>query len=103
MDQPGDDNDEPVDESLDVADEHTERFVDRFARSAGGAVVNAGMVGLAKGMGLHHEVEETVEIREAGEPEADPDDPIEIAIDADHPENSRIVFHLRAEDGDVGA
>jgi len=81
-----------------VVDEHAERFIDRFARGAAGATMGNAMIGLEKGMGLRHEREETVEIREAGEPVRDPDDPIDIAIDPDHPENTRIVFHLRTPD-----
>ena len=84
----------PIDESLNVVDENTERPVDRMMRSLPGAMTGAAMLGLAKGMGMHHEVEETAEIREAGEPEPDPDDPIEVKIDLEHPQNSRIVYHV---------
>ncbi len=94
-----DDRGVPIDEGLDVVDDHAERFVDRFAANTVGAFTSASMVGLAKGMGLHKETEEVAVIREAGEPEPDPDDPIEVAIDPDHPENTRIVFHVR-RDGD---
>ena len=34
------------------------------------------------------------------EPEPDPDDPIQVHIDSEHPENTRIVYRLRAGDGD---
>ena len=83
----------PIDDALNVVDENKERFVDRFAQNIGGSMANAAMVGLAKGMGLYHEVEETAEIREVGEPDPDPDDPIEVKIDLDHPENTRVVYH----------
>ena len=84
----------PIDESLNVVDENTERPVDRMMRSLPGAMTGAAMLGLAKGMGMHHEVEETAEIREAGEPEPDPDDPIEVKIDLQDPQNSRIVYRV---------
>ena len=87
----------PIDDDLNVVDDHTERFVDRFAANAGGALANAAMTGLAKGMGFYVEPEEVAVIREAGAPPLDPDDPIEVSIDPEHPENTRIVFHVKAE------
>ncbi len=90
----------PIDESLNVVDENTERPVDRMMRSLPGAMTGAAMLGLAKGMGMHHEVEETAEIREAGEPDPDPDDPIEVKIDLQDPQNSRIVYHVQAQPPD---
>ena len=93
----------PIDESLNVVDENTERPVDRMMRSLPGAMTGAAMLGLAKGMGMHHEVEETAEIRELGEPEPDPDDPIQVSIDIDHPEQSRIVYRVARPDDDPGS
>jgi hypothetical protein len=99
-DDPGRDLDAPDD--ADVADEYTERFIDRFAQGAIGTAAGAAMVGLEKGMGLYKPVQEAVEIREAGEPEPDPDDPIQVSIDPEHPENSRIVYRM-PRDGSDGA
>ena len=82
-------------ESEDVVDTNVDRVIDRLVHSTGGALTGNAMIGLAKGMGLYQEQDEAAEIREAGEPDDDPDDPIEVAIDPDHPENSRIVFHVR--------
>ena len=90
----------PIDESLNVVDENTERPIDRMMRSLPGAMTGAAMLGLAKGMGMHHEVEETAEIREAGEPEPDPDDPIEVKIDLQDPKASRIVYHVHPKPPD---
>ena len=56
-------------------------------------MAHAATVGLAKGMRMYREVDETAEIREVGEPDPDPDDPIEVKIDLEHPENTRIVYH----------
>ena len=84
----------PIDDALNVVDENTERPIDRMMRSLPGAMTGAAMLGLAKGMGMHHEVEETAEIRELGEPEPDPDDPIEVSIDLEHPEKTRVVFRV---------
>ena len=85
----------PIDEELNEVDQNTERPIDKMMQSIPGAMTGAAMLGLAKGMGVHHEVEETAEIREVGEPPPDPDDPIEVTIDSRHPENTRIVFHVR--------
>lgn len=92
----------PIDDALNVVDDNTERPIDRMMRSLPGAMTGAAMLGLAKGMGMHHEVEETAEIREVGEPEPDPDDPIEVRIDLEHPENTRVVYrvHPQATDDD---
>jgi hypothetical protein len=85
--------------SSDVVDEHSDRAIDRIVRSAGGGMMGNAMIGLAKGMGLHKPVEETVQIREADEPEPDPEDPIQVHIDPDRPENTRIVYRVpRADD-----
>jgi hypothetical protein len=90
---------EPVlDEDGNVIDTNVDRAIDRLVSSAGGAVMGNAMIGMAKGMGLHREREEAVEIRESSPPDEDPDDPIEVRIDPDHPENTRIVYRLRAED-----
>ena len=53
-----------------------------------------------QGLGLHKESREAAEIREADEPEPDPDDPIQVNIDPHHPENTRIVYRLQSSDDD---
>ena len=58
------------------------------------------MIGMAKGMGLHKEPEIAAEIREVGPPEPDDDDPIEVTIDPDHPENTRIVYRMQRRRSD---
>lgn len=93
----------PIDEALNVVDENTERTVDRLMGSLPGAMTGAAMLGLAKGMGMHHEQQETMEIREAGEPEPDPDDPIQVSIDIADPDNSRVVYRVVRPDGDGAA
>lgn len=90
----------PIDDALNVVDENAERPVDRMMRSLPGAMTGAAMLGLAKGMGMHPEVEETAEIREAGEPDPDPDDPIEVKIDLQDPQKSRIVYHVHSNPPD---
>ena len=57
------------------------------------------MIGMAKGMGLYKKVEIAAEVREGDEPEPDPDDPIQVSIDPDHPENTRIVYRMPSSDG----
>jgi hypothetical protein len=79
----------------DVVDTNVDRMIDRVVRSSGGAVTGNAMIGMAKGMGLYKKVEIAAEIREIGPPEPDDDDPIEVTIDPDHPENTRIVYRVR--------
>jgi hypothetical protein len=81
----------------DVVDTNVDRFIDRMVHGAGGAVTGNAMVGMAKGMGLYHEPEIAAEIREVGPPDPDGDDPIEVTIDPDHPENTRIVYRVRRD------
>jgi len=76
----------------DVVDTNVDRFIDRMVHGAGGAVAGNALVGMAKGMGLYKEPEIAAEIREVGPPEPDHDDPIEVSIDPDHPEKTRIVY-----------
>ena len=85
----------PIDDELNAVDETTERPIDRAIGSLPGAFAGAYMTGLAKGMGMWVEPEEAAVIREVGAPPPDPDDPIEVTIDPAHPENTRIVFHVR--------
>ena len=81
-------------EERDVVDTNVDRFIDRMVYGDAGTVTGNAMIGMAKGMGLHKPVEEAAEIREGDEPEPDPDDPIQIHIDPDHPENTRIVYRV---------
>jgi hypothetical protein len=82
----------------DVVDTNVDRFIDRMVHGAGGAVAGNALVGMAKGMGLYKETELAAEIREVSPPDEDPDDPIEVTIDPDHPENTRIVYRMRTDD-----
>jgi hypothetical protein len=79
----------------DVVDTNADRLIDRLVHGTSGTIAGNAMIGLAKGMGLHKEPELAAEIREISPPDEDPDDPIEVTIDPDHPENTRIVFHQR--------
>ena len=75
-------------------DTNVDRFIDRLVGSSGGSVAGNAMIGMAKGMGLYKKVEIAGEVREGDEPEPDPDDPIQVTIDPDHPENTRIVYRM---------
>jgi len=88
---------EPVDGN-DVVDTNVDRFIDRMVQGTGGSIAGNAMIGMAKGMGLYKPVEVAAEIREVGPPEPDDDDPIEVSIDPDHPENTRIVYRMPAPD-----
>lgn len=91
------DGDDVVDGG-DVVDTNVDRFIDRLVHSTGGTVTGNALVGMAKGMGLHKEPEIAAEIREVGPPDPDADDPIEVRIDPEHPENTRILYRVR-DDG----
>lgn len=89
--------DEAHDGGADVVDTNVDRLIDRMVQSSGGAVAANAMIGMAKGMGLYKKVEIAAEIREVGPPEPDDDDPIEVSIDPDHPENTRVVYRMRSD------
>jgi hypothetical protein len=74
-----------------------ERPVDRFRRSAGGAVVAAGMLGLRDALEGRPEKEEVTIVNEA--PTAPPRD-LEVVIDFDHPERSVAVVRHPEDDAD---
>ena len=93
--------DEP--EDVDDVDDETEveatdagdRPVERFRRSATGAVVAAGLLGLRDALEGRPEKEEVTIVNEA--PDAPPRD-LEVVIDFDHPERSVAVVHRPEED-----
>ncbi|HEY4402932.1 MAG TPA: hypothetical protein VGO38_13000 [Acidimicrobiia bacterium] len=74
------------------------RPVDRFRRSATGAVVAAGLLGLRDALEGRPEKEEVTIVNEA--PGAPPRD-LEVVIDFDHPERSvAVVRHRDEEEGE---
>ena len=74
------------------------RTVDRFRRSASGAVVAAGLLGLRDALEGRPEKEEVTIVNEA--PAAPPRD-LEVVIDFDHPERSvAVVRDPDDEEGD---
>jgi hypothetical protein len=90
------------DEQDAVADQVAEpdsgdRPVDRFRRSATGAVVAAGMLGLRDALEGRPEKEEVTIVNEA--PTAPPRD-LEVVIDFDHPERSVAVVRPAEDDAD---
>ena len=93
--------DEP--EDVDGVDDETEveatdagdRPVDCFRRSATGAVVAAGLLGLRDALEGRPEKEVVTIVNEA--PDAPPRD-LEVVIDFDHPERSVAVVHRPEED-----
>jgi hypothetical protein len=89
------DEDEPED-----GDEN-ERPVDRFRRTATGAVVAAGLLGLRDALEGRPEKEEVAIVNEA--PDAPPRD-LEVVLDLEHPERSvAVVRPPQDDDGDVGS
>lgn len=81
----------------DSGEESVERPVDRFRRSATGAVVAAGMLGLRDALEGRPAKEEVTIVNEA--PTAPPRD-VEVVIDFDHPERSVAV--VRHPEDDAG-
>jgi len=87
---------EPVDGE--EAGDESGRPVDRFRRSATGAVVAAGLLGLRDALEGRPEKEEVTIVNEA--PGAPPRD-LEVVIDFDHPERSvAVVRHPDGEEGE---
>ena len=96
-DEPEDVDD--VDDEAEVeATDAGDRPVERFRRSATGAVVAAGLLGLRDALEGRPEKEEVTIVNEA--PDAPPRD-LEVVIDFDHPERSVAVVHR--PEGDHGA
>lgn len=75
-------------------DEPVDRPVDKFRRSAAGAVVSAGLLGLRDALEGRPEREEAAIVNEA--PEAEPDD-LELQIDFEHPGETVVVLHIPNE------
>jgi len=75
-----------------------DRPVDRFRRSATGAVVAAGLLGLRDALEGRPEKEEVAIVNEA--PEGPPRD-VEVVIDFEHPERSVAV--VRRPEDDTGS
>jgi hypothetical protein len=93
-----DDDRAPDDDEERAADDEAtvpgDRPVDRFRRTATGAVVAAGLLGLRDALEGRPEKEEVAIVNEA--PEGPPRD-LEVVIDFDHPERSVAVVR-RPED-----
>jgi hypothetical protein len=92
------DGEETADES--EASGSFERPVDRFRRSATGAVVAAGMLGLRDALEGRPEKEEVAIVNEA--PDAPPARDFEVELDFDHPERSIAVVRRREDDAPEG-
>jgi hypothetical protein len=72
----------------------TDRPVDKFRRSAAGAVVSAGLLGLRDALEGRPEREEAAIVNEA--PEVEPDD-LDVQIDFEHPGETVVVVHVPRE------
>jgi hypothetical protein len=92
---PGDEPDDRHDAEPDGPDDHYVRPVDSFRRSAAGAVVSAGLLGLRDALEGRPEREETVIVNDAP---AQPRGDIELSLDPEHPERSVVVVHRPAAD-----
>jgi hypothetical protein len=72
------------------------RPVDRFRRTTVGSIAAAGLLGLADALEGRREKDEPAIVVDAPGKRHDPDDPIDVQLDFEHPERSRIVIR-RAE------
>ncbi|HMF05270.1 MAG TPA: hypothetical protein VKH17_10680 [Acidimicrobiia bacterium] len=98
MDDARDDSEDVDDDRVVNGEEEPaseERPVDRFRRSATGAVVAAGLLGLRDALEGRPEKEEVAIVNEA--PTAPPRD-VDVVIDFDHPERSIVVVRRPADD-----
>src|SRR5439155_6708868 len=89
---------EPTTDEGSAEEEHWERPVDRFRRTAAGSVLAAGMLGLAEALEGRPERERPAIMSEAGEPSSS--DPVELVLDPDHPERSVVYLRRPADPGD---
>ena len=71
------------------------RPVDKFRRTAAGTVVAAGLLGLRDALEGRPEKEETAVVVDA--PTPTPRGPVEVTLDFDHPERSRVVIRRPAD------
>jgi hypothetical protein len=86
---------------VDDLDEN-ERPVDRFRRTATGAVVAAGLLGLRDALEGRPEKEEVAIVNEA--PDGPPLRDLEVVLDLDHPERSVAIVRPPEDDnGDAGS
>jgi hypothetical protein len=101
MDDEFAESDALIDEALAAGDgeEHAPpRPVDTFRRTAAGTVVAAGLLGLRDALEGRPEKEETAVVVNAPAPTAK--GPVEVTLDFDHPERSKVVIRRPAEDPD---
>jgi hypothetical protein len=94
-------SDADIDEALaagdpDASPPEGSRPVDRFRRTTVGSIAAAGLLGLADALEGRREKDEPAIVVDAPGKRHDPDDPIDVQLDFEHPERSRIVIR-RAE------
>jgi hypothetical protein len=90
-------SDAMIDEALaagdrDATDPDGSRPVDRFRRTAVGSIAAAGLLGLRDVLEGRPEKDEPAIVVDAPGKRHDPDDPIDVHLDFEHPERSRIVI-----------
>jgi hypothetical protein len=88
-------SDAVIDDALAAGDPdaiESSRPVDRFRRTAVGSIAAAGLLGLRDVLEGRPEKEEPAIVVDAPGKRHDPDDPIDVQLDFDHPERSRIVI-----------
>jgi hypothetical protein len=68
------------------------RPVDRFRRTTVGTIAAAGLLGLRDALEGRPEKDEPAIVVDAPGKRHDPDDPIDVQLDFEHPERSRVVL-----------
>jgi hypothetical protein len=100
VDEPDDfaESDALIDEALATGDEDEaapSRPVDKFRRTATGTVIAAGLLGLRDALEGRPEKEETAVVVDAPTPAQK--GPVEVTLDFDQPERSKVVIRRPAE------
>jgi len=105
LDPPAEDSyaesDALIDEALEAGDADEDapsRPVDKFRRTAAGSVVAAGLLGLRDALEGRPEKEETAVVVDAPAPKRE--GPVEVTLDFEHPERSRVVIRRAEPEGD---
>jgi hypothetical protein len=99
-------SDAVIDEALAAGDPDAaegSRPVDRFRRTAVGSIAAAGLLGLRDALEGRPEKEEPAIVVDAPGKRHDPDDPIDVHIDLEHPERSRVVIRRTEPPPEAGA
>ncbi|MCU1459080.1 MAG: hypothetical protein JWL73_3172 [Actinomycetia bacterium] len=89
--------DDDIDPRVDGEEVVWEGTVDRLKRTTAGAMIGAGLLGLQNALEGRPEREDPAIVTEAP---TKPDGPVNVALDFDHPELSKVVIKRKAPPGE---